>query len=79
MHRRLLRDDFLGVGEALNEPGVDGRGLVTRGKHRVLLTTPEEAPGLHRVQAEEMLLAPIIRYKGFDRKLIPVDFCTHEC
>lgn len=32
MHRRLLRDDAFGVGEALNELEY-GRGLTARGKH----------------------------------------------
>ena len=61
LHRRLLKDDFLGVDEALNEPGVDGNGLVTRGKFRVLLTTPEEANKLHRDQGVLLMLPPILR------------------
>lgn len=61
LHRRLLVDDFLGVGEALNETGVLGTGLVTRGKHRVLLTTPEEGNLMHRHQGELMMLQPWLR------------------
>ena len=62
LHRRLLKDDFLGVGEALNEPGVDGKGLITRGKHHILLSTPKEASRLHRREGEAMLMEPIARY-----------------
>lgn len=32
VHRRLLRDDAFGVGEALNETEL-GKGLIARGKH----------------------------------------------
>ena len=30
MHRRLLHDDHKGVGEALNETGITGKGLVCK-------------------------------------------------
>lgn len=62
VHRRLLRDDFLGVGEPLDEPGTDGQGLVTRGKHRVLLSIPgEKASDLHRQHGQLMMMSPLIR------------------
>lgn len=70
LHRRLLKDDFLGVGEALNEPGSDGKGLVSRGKHRVFLSRPSEAASLHRVQAEMLLLSPIL---SFTSNSIPME------
>lgn len=35
MHRRLLKDDAFGVGEALNESAY-GEGLVARGQHHLV-------------------------------------------
>ncbi|GCC34708.1 hypothetical protein chiPu_0013183 [Chiloscyllium punctatum] len=58
VHRRLLCDDNRGVGEALSEPGYDGKGLVVRGKHLVFLDTVSASAELHRLQAQAEYMAP---------------------
>ncbi|NXL71769.1 MA2B1 mannosidase, partial [Leptocoma aspasia] len=60
VHRRLLRDDNRGLGEPLDEPGDDGRGLVVRGWHRVLLDTAATAADQHRPLAQEMVTSPSV-------------------
>ena len=39
VHRRLLYDDSRGVREPLNEPGINGKGLIIRGKYLLILDT----------------------------------------
>lgn len=41
VHRRVLYDDALGVGEPLNETGSDGHGLIIRGKYFQVCTNPK--------------------------------------
>ncbi|NXC02394.1 MA2B1 mannosidase, partial [Orthonyx spaldingii] len=60
LHRRLLHDDNRGMAEALDEPGADGRGLVVRGRHLVLLDTAEAAADGHRPRAQEMATPPAV-------------------
>ncbi|RLV64017.1 hypothetical protein DV515_00017680 [Chloebia gouldiae] len=60
VHRRLLNDDNRGLGEPLDEPGVDGRGLVVRGRHLVLLDTVVAAADQHRPRAQEMVTSPSV-------------------
>ncbi|XP_078577239.1 lysosomal alpha-mannosidase-like isoform X1 [Branchiostoma floridae x Branchiostoma japonicum] len=60
VHRRMLYDDGYGVGEPLNETGVFGEGLVVRGKHYLLLDTPESSGQLHRALGEQLYMAPSV-------------------
>ncbi|KAM6288858.1 LOW QUALITY PROTEIN: lysosomal alpha-mannosidase, partial [Aegotheles albertisi] len=71
VHRRLLYDDNRGVGEPLLEPGADGRGLVVRGRHLLLLDTVEAAAEGHRVLAQEMVTAPYAVLAPWDHQREP--------
>lgn len=53
LHRRLLHDDAFGVGEALNETANE-KGLVVRGKHRILLSKPNDKNSL--IEEKKMIL-----------------------
>ena len=72
VHRRLLHDDYFGVDEPLNEPGVDGHGLVIRGRHLLLLDTLEKAAEKHRPLAQEMFMEPIISFTSSMEKNQPI-------
>eukprot|EP00092_Neocalanus_flemingeri_P035232 GFUD01038336.1.p1 GENE.GFUD01038336.1~~GFUD01038336.1.p1 ORF type:complete len:974 (+),score=218.88 GFUD01038336.1:74-2995(+) len=58
LHRRLFNDDGFGVGEALNETAY-GKGLVVRGKHKLLLCEEDCEIASRRI-AEEELMKPVI-------------------
>jgi hypothetical protein len=54
LHRRLLQDDHHGVGEALNETGPNGLGLVIRCKHWMTLDFADNSVNLRRSLAERL-------------------------
>ncbi|KAI1305362.1 Lysosomal alpha-mannosidase [Halotydeus destructor] len=65
VHRRCLNDDAFGVGEALDEPGYDGRGLVIRGTHTLLLSTIKDGHQ-HRDIAMGLALKPQLTFAPYD-------------
>lgn len=62
VHRRLLHDDHRGVGEPLNETGVDGLGLVITGTHRVALSSPTLGPQLMHDTRERLSFPPLLHF-----------------
>ena len=54
IHRRLSRDDSYGMEEALDELGFDGKGLVVRGKHILMLS--RDSNSLRQVRKMSQLL-----------------------
>uniref|UniRef100_A0A672K917 Alpha-mannosidase n=1 Tax=Sinocyclocheilus grahami TaxID=75366 RepID=A0A672K917_SINGR len=63
LHRRLLYDDFRGVGEPLSEPGEFFDGLVARGRLLLTLTPPNMAADVHRPLAQGMVLQPLLSFQ----------------
>ena len=62
IHRRILNDDALGVAEPLNEPGVDGKGLVVNGIFRLLFNTTQYSAALHRKLAHKVNNKPVVTF-----------------
>jgi lysosomal alpha-mannosidase len=60
-HRRPLYDDEFGVSEALNEMAFD-QGLVVRGRHILIIESPQLSAPLHRVLAQQFYMRPLATY-----------------
>ncbi|CAG2111159.1 unnamed protein product, partial [Medioppia subpectinata] len=68
VHRRILNDDGMGVKEPLNEPGVDGNGLVIRGRFWLQLATLASATELHREAANRLMMEPVVTFSRLDKE-----------
>lgn len=62
VHRRLQYDDNRGVGEPLNETGLDGNGLIVRGTHRLTIDPPAAAGAARRTALNDMMFRPLPLY-----------------
>jgi hypothetical protein len=61
VHRRTLYDDNQGVGEPMNETAYD-KGLVIRGKHFLIIESPESSALYHRPTAQQIFMSPLNTY-----------------
>ena len=71
VQRRLQTDDRRGVGEPLNEPGLNanGAGLVIRGVHRLALDAPGAAAANGKEGVQAMLFPPQLSYAAVPRAM----------
>lgn len=65
VHRRMLVDDRRGVGEPLNEPGDDGKGLRLVGRHRIVFDTVKNSPRLHTDATQALTFSPELSFTPF--------------
>lgn len=68
LHRRVLHDDWRGVGEALNETACGCRGcscdgLIARGTHLLVLEGPHAAARQRRRAQQELTHPPLVAFK----------------
>uniref|UniRef100_W8C2M5 Alpha-mannosidase n=2 Tax=Ceratitis capitata TaxID=7213 RepID=W8C2M5_CERCA len=61
LHRRLLRDDAFGVGEALNETAF-GQGLVARGKVYLVLGRVKDTPSRYERIEQQQIHLPFWKF-----------------
>jgi lysosomal alpha-mannosidase len=58
VHRRIPTNDSASLAEPLNETAY-GQGLVVRGKHLLILDTPNNSAIVHRTNAQQLYMQPI--------------------
>jgi lysosomal alpha-mannosidase len=64
VHRRLQQDDRRGVGEPINEPGLDasGSGLVIRALHRISVLPAASAAARGKQDVQDLMFRPLVTF-----------------
>ena len=64
VHRRLQQDDRRGVGEPINEPGLDasGSGLVVRCLHRLSVLPAASAAARGKQDVQDLMFKPLVTF-----------------
>ena len=71
VHRRVTAS----WGVTIDEPGIDGKGLVVRGKHYIFIQPIEKSPKLIRSLSESLFMGPIV---SFDKYSTIKDYSTER-
>jgi len=76
VHRRLQHDDSRGVGEPLNEPGLDatGSGLVIRAVHRVSVMPAALAPAHGKQNIQDLTFRPLVTFSALKAGATPASW-----
>lgn len=61
VHRR----ETASWGVTVDEPGVDGKGLVVRGKHYIFLETIDKTPKLAKSLSQSLFMSPILSFDKY--------------
>ncbi|KAH9502489.1 Lysosomal alpha-mannosidase [Bulinus truncatus] len=62
VHRRVMKDDDLGLAEGLQDLGADGMGVIYTGKHYMVLDTIQDSVPLVKHLALQVHLAPAVMF-----------------
>jgi lysosomal alpha-mannosidase len=68
VQRRLQMDDRRGVGEPINEPGLNaaGSGLIVRMTHRLSISTNAAAPAVGKQAVQDMMFKPHLTFSALN-------------
>ncbi|KAK0056601.1 lysosomal alpha-mannosidase [Biomphalaria pfeifferi] len=71
LHRRVYKDDDLGLAEFLVDNGADGKGIIYTGKHFLVLDTIESSASLNKQLALQVHLAPTVMFTPITKDTQP--------